>query len=115
MTLSIILRPRSPLDLLPCPAGSGVFEKALLAVAQFVTLPIGNRQLGLFLGDAVPEIFHKLNAFSASKFEERCKFGIHDQKLLGATFAPSIIRDGRVNSIFKKKRLLIQPEPPAKN
>jgi len=80
MTLSINLRPRSPLDLLPCPAGRGVFENALLAAPQFVALPIGKRQLGVFLGDAIPKIFHELNPFSASKFEERCEFGVHDQK-----------------------------------
>jgi hypothetical protein len=75
MTLSIMLRPRPQLDLLPCAARNRIFEKALLATAQFVALPIGNRQLRIFLGYAVPKIFHKLKAFGRSEFEERCKFG----------------------------------------
>ena len=111
MTLSINLRPRSPLDLLPCPAGRGVFENALLAAPQFVALPIGKRQLGVFLGDAIPKIFHKLNAFSTSKFEERCEFGVHDQKLSGSMYAPSTIRNMCVDSMLEKT--LIHPEPPA--
>jgi len=102
MTFSIIPRPGPPLDLLPSAARSWIFEKTLLATAQLVTLPIGNRQLGLLLGNAIPKIFHKLKTFSASKFEERCEFGIHDQKAIGSTFTTSTIRNIRADSILKK-------------
>jgi hypothetical protein len=52
-------------------------QKSLLAAAKLVTLFVRNRQLLVFQGDTVPEVFDKLETFSPAKFEERRKFTIH--------------------------------------
>lgn len=64
--------------LFPSARGCGVLQKTQLAPPQFVPLPIGDRQLRLLFGDAVPQVFDKLKAFGPRKLEERRKFGIHE-------------------------------------
>jgi hypothetical protein len=59
-----------------------MLQKPLLATAQLITLPIRQRQLGIFRGDAVPEVFDELKALGSSEFEEWRKFRVHAEKLL---------------------------------
>jgi hypothetical protein len=100
---SIILRPRLSLDLLPRAARRRIFEEALLAPAQLIALPLGNRQFTVFLGDAVPKIFHKLKPFSATEFEERRKFRTHGRRMICSSLIRRIRRKTRTDSIFKKQ------------
>lgn len=85
MTRSIMLRPSMLLDLFPCASRSRMREETLLASPQLVALPIGNGQLRVFLRDAVPEVFDKLDSFGSCEREERCEFGVHVSNV--ATFS----------------------------
>lgn len=68
ITRSIMLRPCPLLDLLPYASGRRMLKESLLATAQLVALSVGNGQLRVLLSDAVPEVFDKLDAFSAAQF-----------------------------------------------
>jgi hypothetical protein len=49
----------------------------LLTAAHLFDLPIWHWERRLLVGDAVPEIFHKLQTLCPAKLKEMCKFGVH--------------------------------------
>jgi len=53
-------------------------QKALFAAAQFIPLPVWNRQLDVLPRDAIPEILDKLQALRSPEFEQRREFLVHE-------------------------------------
>ncbi len=73
-----------------------MLKKPLFAKTKFVTLRIGQRQLGIFLRKAVPEVFHELKTFRAAKFQKRCEFGVH--------WAKVVAEEEGFNRLYRERR-----------
>jgi hypothetical protein len=69
-----------------------MLQKALFAAAQFVALPVWNRQLSVLLCDTVPKILDKLKALRPAEFEKRREFLVHGQ---GRIVAAVIVQERR--------------------